>query len=103
MIDGLVGIGPLNWTATPTGKAASAAAEFESLLIGEMLKMARAADGAAGWMGTGDDEAGSSMGEFAEQALAQVLSKHGGFGLRPLIEQGLQAQRETSSSGSGAS
>jgi Rod binding domain-containing protein len=43
------------------------------------------------------------MGEFAEQALAQLLSRQGGFGLRPLIERGLQAQRETSEAASGSS
>ena len=100
MSNGLAGIGPLDWKPVPADKGpqdarvAGAAVEFESLLIGEMLKLAKSADGGNGWLGTGDDQAGASMGEFAEQALAQLLSQQGGFGLKPLIEKGLQAQRE---------
>jgi Rod binding domain-containing protein len=102
MPDGLAAIGPLEWQGTPAGKggepgrAKQAAGEFESLLVGEVLKTARGADGSGGWLGTGDDQAGAPMGEFAEQALAQVLTQQGGFGLRAIIERGLQAQRETS-------
>jgi Rod binding domain-containing protein len=65
------------------------AVQFESLLIGEMLKVSRQSGG--GWLGTGDDEAGSIGVEVAEQQLAQMLASHGGLGLTRLIEQGLTA------------
>ena len=65
------------------------AVQFESLLIGEMLKESR--QSGAGWLGTGDDEAGSIGVEMAEQQLAQMLASHGGLGLTRLMEQGLTA------------
>jgi peptidoglycan hydrolase FlgJ len=65
-----------------------AAQQFEGLLIGQMLKSMRESGG--GWFGTGEDRAGESLGEFAEQQLAQVLSSQGGFGLAGLIAEGLR-------------
>lgn len=65
-----------------------AASQFEALLIGQMLKSMREC-GAAGWLGTGQDQAGASLAEFAEQQVAQVMAAQGGFGLSSLIVQGL--------------
>src|SRR5262245_26065151 len=65
-----------------------AASEFESLLVGEMLKAARGS-GDAGWLGGGEDQAGSTMVEMAEQQLARSLASSGGLGLSKLIVQGL--------------
>ncbi|MGJ5820753.1 hypothetical protein [Paludibaculum fermentans] len=64
------------------------AEQFESLLIGQIMHSMRASSG-GGWMGTGEDQAGSTMGDFAEQHLAQVMAQQGGFGLASLIQQGL--------------
>jgi flagellar protein FlgJ len=69
-------------------KIKDTAQQFESLLIGQMLKTSREAGG-SGWLGTGDDEAGSTAVEMAEQQVAQMLASHGGLGLARLIEQGL--------------
>ena len=68
-------------------KIHSAAQQFESLLISELLKTAH--DDSEGWLGTGDDAAASSAFGIAEQQLAQALSARGGLGLTPLIEKGL--------------
>ncbi len=65
-----------------------AATQFESLLIGEVLKSARASDG-SGWMDTDDDEAGSILSDVSEQQLSQALAAGGGLGLAKTIAAGL--------------
>lgn len=67
-----------------------AAADFEALLVAEMLKSARASGG--GWLGSGDDEAGATMVELAEQQFAQALAAAGGLGLADLIVAGLSGK-----------
>lgn len=67
-----------------------AAAEFEALLVAEMLKAARASGD--GWLGIGEDEAGATMVELAEQQFAQALAGAGGLGLAELIVEGLRAK-----------
>jgi flagellar protein FlgJ len=69
------------------GKIKDAARQFEALLIGQMLKSMRDSEG--GWLGTGDDEAGSSAMEYAQEMFAQSLSAKGGLGLATLLTQGL--------------
>jgi Rod binding domain-containing protein len=68
-------------------KIHESAQQFESLLIAQVLKSGRESGG--GWLGTGDDEAGSTCVEMAEQQVAQTLAASGGLGLSRLIEQGL--------------
>lgn len=68
-----------------------AAAEFEALLVAEMLKAARASG--EGWLGSGEDEAGATMVELAEQQFAQALAEAGGLGLAELVVEGLRAKR----------
>jgi len=68
-------------------KVLHAAQQFESLLIAQILKTAHG--DSEGWLGTGDDQAGSSAMAIAEEQLAQALSSHGGLGLSRLIEKGL--------------
>ncbi len=69
------------------GQLTESARQFEALLIGQIMRSMR--ESAGGWLGSGEDQAGSSMAEFAEQQMAQLLSASGGFGLASLIEQGL--------------
>jgi flagellar protein FlgJ len=66
-----------------------AASEFESLLIGEILKSSREASGGGGWMGTGEDS-DNGLGELAEQQLAESLAHNGGLGLAKMIETGMK-------------
>jgi len=81
-------------------KIHDAAQQFEALLIGQLLKTSREAGG-SGWLGTGDDEAGETGLEMAEQQFAQMLAQRGGLGLARLVESGLRrgadAQSTTSS------
>lgn len=67
-----------------------AAQQFEALLIGQILETA-APEG--GWLGAGEDSAGSCANSFAQQQLALMMAKQGGVGLAKLIEsdRGLQA------------
>jgi Rod binding domain-containing protein len=67
---------------------AKAASQFEALLVGEIMKSAREADG-SGWLGTDSDEAGSTMSELSEQQFSQALAAGGGLGLAKLISAGL--------------
>ena len=46
-----------------------------------------------GWLGSGEDSAGSCAGGFAEQQLALSMARQGGFGLADLISKGLQRSR----------
>jgi Rod binding domain-containing protein len=64
------------------------ATQFEALLIGEVLKSARASDG-SGWMDTDEDDAGSILSEVSEQQLSQALAAGGGLGLAKTIATGL--------------
>lgn len=66
-----------------------AASEFESLLLSELLKSMRGT-GSEGWLGSGEDQAGSTMVEMAEQQVAQAIASGGGLGLSKLIVQGLE-------------
>ena len=68
---------------------AKAASQFEALLIGQLLQAARSADG-EGWMGTDENDAGSTLTEMSEQALSSSLAATGGLGLAKLVTKGLE-------------
>ena len=70
-------------------KVRDAARQFESLLIGQMMKSMRDSEG--GWMGTDEDDASSSAMEYAQEMFAQSLSAGGGLGLAKLVAKGLNA------------
>jgi Rod binding domain-containing protein len=67
-----------------------AAADFEALLLGQLLKSAREAGG-CGLSGDGDDEneANSTMLEIGEQQFAQALASNGGLGIAKMVAVGL--------------
>jgi len=75
---------------SPT-KIHDAAQQFESLLIGQLLKTSREAGG-GGWLGTDDGDAGATSMEIAEQQLAKMLAANGGLGMSKTIEAGLRAR-----------
>lgn len=76
---------------TPAGdnpaRLRQVAGDFEALLLAQLLKTMREE---RGWMGTGEDQAGTSMLEIAEEHLAQVLAAQGGLGLAELVAQSLE-------------
>jgi Rod binding domain-containing protein len=75
-----------------SSKAASAARDFEALLLGQMLKSAR---GDGGWLGTDDDDAGEAAVGLGEEQLARTMAQSGGLGLSKLIESGLRSGQVT--------
>lgn len=80
-------------------KIATAASQFEALLIGEMLKSVREASD-DGWLGGGSDSSAESAFGIAESQLAQTISQHGGLGLAKTIQHALETSnqiRETDS------
>jgi len=72
-------------------RVADAARQFESLMIGQLLKSMREA-GEGGWLGTGEDQAGAQAMELAEEQMAQALAQQGGFGLARLVVTGLKKE-----------
>jgi Rod binding domain-containing protein len=70
-------------------KIATAAGQFEALLIGEMLKSVREASD-DGWLGGGTDSSAESAFGIAENQLAQTIADHGGFGLAKTIRQAME-------------
>ena len=91
---------PADSSAGPSAKARkpstpqqiqNAAKQFESLLISQMMKSMREG-GSGGWMGGGEDKAGSTAVEYAEEAFAQALASSGGLGLSRLIVKGLESK-----------
>jgi Rod binding domain-containing protein len=91
IISGVLSSGP-NVSATPVSKNSpekirQAASQFESLLIGQVLKSMHEEDG--GWLGTGEDQTASSAMGMADEYLAQAMSKRGGFGLAQSVSAGL--------------
>jgi Rod binding domain-containing protein len=85
----------LDTAAAPAEKTPSklgdAARQFESLLIGEMLKSARESD-SDGWLGSGSDSGSESAMGLAETQFAQAIASHGGFGLAKTIERSVAGQ-----------
>jgi len=73
------------------GKIHEAAQQFESLLIGELLKTSRQAGG-SGWLGTDDQDAGQTGVEMAEEQFARMLSASGGLKLSSTIEAALKVE-----------
>jgi flagellar protein FlgJ len=71
------------------------AQDFEALLIAQMLHSLRESDG---WLGTGDDQSTDSAFGLAEQQLAEVLSRGGGFGLSKLLRSSMEAVNSKPSS-----
>jgi Rod binding domain-containing protein len=88
---GMTGIGSaaLDTSSVKDPKAASAAGQFESLLIAQMLKSMRESE--SGWLGTGEDSASDSAMAMAEEHFASAISAAGGLGLGKLVTAGLES------------
>lgn len=101
MMDSPVSLSPFDWSAAGAGrdghskaqKVRETASQFESLLIAQMLSSMRQTGG-GGWLGCGEDQAGATMTEMAEQCVAQAIAASGGLGLAPIVEKGLGQTNE---------
>ena len=87
----------LSATTTGTGspdkskRIHDAAQQFESLMIGEMLKSVRE-NSSSGWMGSGGSTGDDSAMGMAEAQFANALTAGGGLGLSKMIERSLTSQ-----------
>ena len=82
MIQSIAGLTSLGTPASnPDKKTKDAAQQFEGLMIGQLLKLARG--------DSESDEAGQQAVDYAEQQLAGTIAKNGGIGLTNFIVQGL--------------
>ena len=79
---------PASRPASDPKKIENAAKQFESLLIGQILKSMHES-GSENWLGSGEDASGESAMELAEEQFAQALASRGGLGLAKLIMKGL--------------
>lgn len=66
-----------------------AACQFESLLIGQLMKSVR--ESSTGWLSDGEDQAGATATDMAEEQFARALARQGGLGLARLVVSGLQS------------
>ena len=72
-------------------KTKEAATQFESLMIGELLKSARSDSDSSGWLGAGEsDQASGTALDYADQQFASVLARNGGLGLAKVIQHDLE-------------
>ena len=76
-------------------KIREAASQFESLLIGQVLKSMHE-DGDDGWLSSGEDQTASSAMSLADEYLAQAISSHGGLGLAQMIARQLDTANNSS-------
>jgi len=74
-------------------KIHDAAQQFESLMIGEMLKSVRE-NSSSGWMGSEaeEDNGGDSAMGMAESQFANALALGGGLGLSRMIERSVSSE-----------
>jgi Rod binding domain-containing protein len=84
----------LSTQPSPDNKTVKAAKDFESLLLGQILKSVHEENG---WLDSDDDEAGSAAISLGEEQLARMMSASGGIGFAKVIEKGLQADTATDS------
>lgn len=77
-----------------------AAQEFEAQMMKELLKPMTGQDGIAGEQADGGD--GGVLGEYSTEALAQAISRQGGFGIANRIAMELSHSVHTPRSGSAA-
>jgi Rod binding domain-containing protein len=87
----------LQQAAAKPDEISKAATQFESLIIGQVLKAARQSSD-KGWLGTGDDQTGDMAMEMAEQGLAQGLAAQGGFGIAKMVSAKLRREAATPAS-----
>ena len=70
-------------------KIHDAASQFESILIGQILKTTQS-DNGEGWLGDNEDQAASSAMDFATDFFARAIASHGGLGLTRMISSSLE-------------
>jgi Rod binding domain-containing protein len=88
-LSGLTGASSSSQGKDSPEKIRKAAADFEAILIAQMLKSARESGGGATGDADEEDETNSTVLELGEQQLAQVLAQNGGLGIAKMVVAGL--------------
>jgi len=83
-------------------KIADAAKQFEALMIGQILKIARETS-SEGWLGSGEDSSSETGMDMAQEFFGQALANGGGLGIGKMIERQLNAQPASKAANSGLS
>ena len=79
-------------------KLADTAKQFEAVIVGEVLKAARASSN-GGWLGSSDDDqTGEMTVELADQGLAQGLAAGGALGIAKMVTANLHRGHSTDAS-----
>jgi len=73
-------------------KIHAAATEFESLMIGQIMKSMHEENG-EGWLGTGEDQTASSAMGMADEYFAKAMASKGGLGLANMISKNLATNK----------
>ena len=73
-----------------------AAQQFESFLISQIMK---SMSSSGSFLGTDDDQAGSTAIEMAEEEFAKSLSAQGGLGLAKMVEASLKSSASPAGGG----
>ena len=82
----------------PLARVRDAACQFESLLMGQIMKSMN--ESAKGWLGdSDDDQAGATATELAQEQFAQALGRGGGLGLARAVVSSFQAHAKDASTG----
>ncbi len=68
-------------------KVRNAAQQFEALLMGQILRSARAS---SGWLGDDADPSAECATDYAERQFAAVIAQQGGLGLADMVAKGLE-------------
>jgi Rod binding domain-containing protein len=71
-----------------SSKIHDAAQQFETLMVGEMLKSVREGS-SEGWLGSGDEAGSDSAMDMAQAQFARAFTMGGGLGLSASIERSL--------------
>jgi Rod binding domain-containing protein len=75
-------------------KIHAAAVDFESLMIGQIMKSMHEEDG-EGWLGTGEDQTASSAMGMADEYFAKAMASKGGLGLAKMISAGMEKRTQS--------
>lgn len=81
----------MSGSGSNTTRLASAAKEFESVLLGQWLKDAESSFGTVPGSDE-DDDAGQQMKDFAMQHVATEITDRGGIGIAPMVQRALAKQ-----------
>ena len=71
-------------------KVHDAAQQFEALLMGQIMRSARAS---SGWLGDDADPSAECATDYAEQQFAAVIAQQGGLGIADMVAKGLERSR----------